>query len=439
MTSNEQVSRAHSDELPSGRKDYVLAVQAPACRLDDGTFATESAFAVHLKMLWAELRSDFDRLVLLAPEADRNEYDRHPERFGVLSERKDRICFVPAYKLDASVRQFWSNEALPLWRRLGTTLSTASYLHSGLASSLWKPYLFFVNTRAFFKKVPSTFVVDIDFRRMSYRRYRSGMWSLKSYVVNRVLHDTFKRAQLWFAVRSSKLLLLKSPSMVDAYGDGRPYVKDFLDAAHGDADVVSEAELADRLAQRERAAGPLQITYFGRFVEYKGLDLALDAIETANTRGADVRLTLIGDGEIIDRLRTRASSPALSSVVTFLPTVPYGQRVFELIDAADITIASPKGEDTPRAALDSMARGLPVLAFDIDYFANLSEKSGAVILGAWLSADALADQLVALSRDRKRVADMARKAVAFARLNSQEIWLERRMRWTQTAYRGESF
>lgn len=419
-------------------RDYVLAVQAAACRLDDASFATESAFALHLKALWSDLSPDFDRLVVVAPEFDKLAFDGNPAAYGVISEKQDGIVLVTAYKIGTSPFEFWRRDALPLWRRLGEVFSTAGYVQSGLASNIWIPYLFLVNTRALLNKTPSTFIIDIDFRKMSHRYFRSGVWSRKSYIVNRVLHDTFKQAQVWLAVKTSKLVLLKSPSMTAAYGGGKPHVKDFLDAAHGTGDVVSDEDLRARLAQRTALQRPLEVSYFGRFATYKGLDLTLDAVEIAIARGADIRLTLIGGGECLEDLRTRAKSEGLKGAVRFLPFVPYGQALFALVDQTDLTIASPKGEDTPRAALDSMARGVPVLAFDIDYFRNLSEKSGAVVLAQWPSAESLAGQLVALAQDRSRISGMAWKAAAFARANTQDIWLEKRFRWTKEAYTKRS-
>lgn len=418
------------------RKDYVLAVQAPARSLGNGSFDTESAFALHLKALRADLGSDFERLVLLAPEIPEDIHERNRAAYGRISEDQDGIAFVPIYEDGATPLQFWTKHALPLWRRLGDLLSNAGYVHSGLEENIWAPYMALVNVRAWMKGLPSTFVIDIDFRQMSYRFWRTGVWSRKSYIVNRLLHDPFKHLQVWLAVRSSKLVLLKSPSMVAAYGAGRPHVKDFLDAAHSAEDVVSDESLETRLSQRAGGKRPLEVIYFGRFVPYKGLDLVLEAVARAIAQGANVRLTLVGSGECLEGLREQSASLGLDHAVAFLPAVPYGPRLFEIVDRADVAIAAPKIEDTPRAALDAMARGVPIVAFDIDYFKNLAEKSGAVALAQWPSPASLGEQLVKLEQDRPAVARMARKGVAFARANTQEIWLDRRTKWTKAAIHG---
>ena len=415
-------------------KDYVVVTQAPAFGLGDGRFVTESAYAIHLKALRADLGADFSRLIVVAPEMQKSIYEKNPNAFGCIAEDADGIAFVPAHKNGASPAQFWMKELIPFWKRLTGVLSSAGYVQTGLASDIKVPYLALVNARVWLKKIPSTFMIDIDFRQMSQRFYRTGVWSRKSYLVNRIIYDPFKSLQLWLAVRASNLTLLKSPSMVAAYGAGRPQVKDFLDAAHSTRDVVTQEHLENRLVAREEGNRPLEVVYFGRFVPYKGLDLALDAVEHARRRGANIRLTFIGSGECLESLRQRAETPELRDAVTFVAPVPYGPQLFDLIDRGDVTIAAPKTEDTPRAALDSMARGLPIVAFDIDYFKNLAAKSGAVVLAEWPLPESLAERLVELDKDRSSVAKMARQAVAFAQANTQEIWLQRRTEWTRAAY-----
>ena len=412
-------------------KDYVLAVQAPAHSLGHGRFAMESAFTVHIRELKARLSPPFARLVVIAPALSQEQYAASGVVFGVLSEAEDGVIFVP---VRAPGRQhFWSGAGIPAWRHMRAILATAGYVHGGLSWDLRSPDLLLLNLLAWRRRLPTTFVVDIDFRKTSSRFRALGLWSRKSYVVNRLLHDPFKRFQVWLAARMSSLALLKSSSMVEDYGRGRANVKDFLDAAHSARDVVSDEVLDARLAQRA-AQRRLDVVYFGRMVPYKGIDLVLDALELATRQGADIHLTLVGGGESVDELRQRVQRAGLQDSVTFVPPVAYGDQLFEIVDRADVAVAAPKVEDTPRAALDAMARGLPIVAFDIDYFKYLADKSGAVVLAAWPSAESLGTAMVRLAGEREAVADMARKAVVFARANTQEIWLDKRLAWTLDAY-----
>lgn len=412
-------------------KDYVLAVQAPAHSLGHGRFAMESAFVVHIRELKARLLPPFARIVVMAPELSKEQYEASGFVFGHLSEAEDGVAFVPMRA--PGRRHFWAGAGIPAWRHMRSILATAGYVHSGLSWDIRAPDLFLLNFLAWRRRIPTTFVVDIDFRKTSRRYHALGLWSGKSYAVNRLLHDPFKRLQVWLAARMSSLVLLKSSSMVEDYGRGQPNVRDFLDAAHSARDVVSDEALDARLAHRA-AQRRFAIVYFGRMVPNKGIDIVIEALELATRQGADVHLTLVGGGESVDELRRRAQCSGLQNAVTFVPPVAYGDQLFEIIDRADVAVAAPRVEDTPRAALDAMARGLPIVAFDIDYFKYLADRSGAVALAAWPSADSLSTAITRLARDRETVATMARRAVVFARANTQEIWLNKRLTWTLDAY-----
>ena len=413
----------------SRKTDYIMAVQAAAFPLGEDRFATESAFATHLKELKVALGSTFRRIVVIAPTFSEQFYDENRAILGELSAEVDGITLVPAFDLATDSRLFWTKEAGSLYRRLRSTFDHAGVLHTGLASDIWRPYLLLVNLLAFVNRVPMLFVVDIDFRQLSRRYYMSGVWNKRSYLINRCLHDPFKYMQVWLAVRACNLVLLKSPAMVAAFGSQRANVRDFLDAAHSASDVLSDKELEAKLISRRAENRRLEIVYFGRFVPYKGVDCIIEAVQLAVDQGAKINLTLIGTGECDGQLRNEVISRGLGDIVTFRPMAMYGPPLFELIDRADVAVAAPRVEDTPRAALDALARGLPIVAFDIDYFLNLSEKSGAIALARWPSPKSIAERLVMLQNDRAIVEMMARNAVAFARNNTQEFWLSNRVRW----------
>ena len=92
-------------------------------------------------------------------------------------------------------------------------------------------------------------------------------------------------------------------------------------------------------------------------------------------------------------------------------------------------LAAPLIEDTPRAAFDAMARGLPILAYDTSYFRDLAE-SGAVDLATWPEPSSLAQRLECLAIDRARLAKLAENGLSFAALNTQQFWLNLRVKWT---------
>ncbi len=411
--------------------DYVIAVQAPAYPVSPTQFATESAFAEHLKELRTSVGPGFGRVVLIAPQLPQAQYEAKKQHLGSIDLARDGIVFLPTHPTDVSAKNFWLKHARRIWQQARSAARTAGIVHSGLADDTYRPMLGFVNLAAWLARRPVIFVVDIDFRQHTRRYHALGLWSRKSYLVNRVLHDPFKWVQVWLATRQFQLVLLKSASMVKDFGAGRPNVKNFYDTVHAAKDVLSPNEAVPRLAWLAEPHEPLHLAYFGRFVAYKGLDRAIEGVRLARERGANVRLTLIGEGECRAALLRQVETGGLADVVTFLPPVPYGPALFDQLARAHLTIATPLTEDTPRAAFDSMARGLPLLAFDISYFKDLADESGAVVLARWHEAASIADRLVELARNRSPLPEMARRGLDFARANTQTIWLERRAGWVR--------
>ena len=98
--------------------DYLLVVQAPCARVSTGVFATESAFAEHLRILRKKLGARFDRIVVAAPEMTDAEYGALAGSLGRVDADADGIVFLPLHRTDVRARDFWLHEAAPIWRKL---------------------------------------------------------------------------------------------------------------------------------------------------------------------------------------------------------------------------------------------------------------------------------------------------------------------------------
>lgn len=411
--------------------DYLLVVQAPAHSLPGGRFATESAFAQHLRAIRRELGPRFKRLVLLAPGMARSEFERGQSSLAVIDEEADGIFFHEAFPSGVSRISFWSHYAQPLRRRIRELVSKAAVVHSGLSDDLWRPLMALVNWVAWRAGRPLVFVVDIDFRRDSDRYRAMGVWGLRAYLINRWVYDPLKWLQVWHAVRAFDLVLLKSRSMVGDFGRGRGNVRNFYDTVHQPGDLISPHENQLRQAMVKRPDTPLRLVYFGRLVPYKGVAHSIESVVRARTLGANVQFTIIGSGECEHDLRCLVGSLKAESFIEFVPPVPYGEPLFSLLADQTMMLASPIAEDTPRAAFDALARGIPIVAFDTDYYRDLAESSGAVFLSPWPDQEKMGDLLLRLSDDRGSVADAMAAAVNFATANTQPRWIRRRMDWVE--------
>jgi glycosyltransferase involved in cell wall biosynthesis len=409
--------------------DFVMVTQAHGYAVREGVFAVESAYAEHLKLMRQVLGDRFRRLVLIGPTLDAGEYERRIGELGEIDETEHGIAYMPAHPTSISRPAFWLRQLLPVWRTVNRAVRQATVVQAGMSTELGRPVMAIASIAAWWHRRPLVYVVDIDFRQHAKRFYLTGQWSLKSFIVNRYVYDPLKWIQLWLAPKISALVLLKSMTLVRDFGRGLPHVKNFFDTVQSASQVLDETE-ARLLQQRLRRTDvPLTAVYFGRLARNKGVNLMIEAVRLARERGVNLRLSIIGDGECLADLQRQAHEADLEDRVSFAPPVSYGESLFTLLEQADVCLAAPLIEDTPRAAFDAMARGLPIVAFDITYFRDIAAASEAVALAAWPSAEELAKRLIELSQDRERLARMAANALRFAASNTQSFWLETRMSW----------
>ena len=107
----------------------------------------------------------------------------------------------------------------------------------------------------------------------------------------------------------------------------------------------------------------VRIITVARATEYKGIDLALDAMaELVHRRGRrDVRYELCGDGPDLERFRRRAEEARLGEFVEFPGLV---SDVPRRLARADVAFHPSRGEALSLAILEYMRSGLPVVVSD---------------------------------------------------------------------------
>ena len=100
-------------------------------------------------------------------------------------------------------------------------------------------------------------------------------------------------------------------------------------------------------------------------------------------------------------------------------------------------LAAPLSEDTPRSALDAMASGQAIVGYDTYYYRDFASEGAGVVTVPWSQSEVLGKQLFELSKDRELLAHLFSKSRAFALENTQEIWLDRRLCWTEQAVKAK--
>jgi len=102
---------------------------------------------------------------------------------------------------------------------------------------------------------------------------------------------------------------------------------------------------------------PARLCYIGRLEREKNPEALFEAIQ-----GLDVELLVIGNGSLGTRLREQASQHRLS--VQFLGNVP-NRQLPDILNRASIFVMPSLLEGHPKALLEAMACGLPVIGTDV--------------------------------------------------------------------------
>jgi glycosyltransferase involved in cell wall biosynthesis len=178
---------------------------------------------------------------------------------------------------------------------------------------------------------------------------------------------------------------------------------DKLHVVHCGVDL-SEFEPVSR-----NGAGPVDVLTVGRALPVKGQALLIEAVADIARRGQDVRLTIVGDGPLIDELRERAASLGVADRVTFAGAVGPDQ-VPAFLARSDVFALTSFAEGLPVVLIEAAASGLPVVASGITGIPELVEHGESGMLFVPGRADALAEALgavVAAPPERRRAMGQA--------------------------------
>jgi glycosyltransferase involved in cell wall biosynthesis len=142
----------------------------------------------------------------------------------------------------------------------------------------------------------------------------------------------------------------------------------------------------------------------------KGLDVLLRAWAevTAERRGRDLRLLLVGSGEDAGRVRGLVHTQRLDGVTFLDRWVQDRARIREVLSAADVYAFPSRHEGFPVAPIEAMACALPVVAADAQGVRDAVTDCGVVVQRD--DPAALAKALGELLDDEDRRRDLGRAA-----------------------------
>jgi poly(glycerol-phosphate) alpha-glucosyltransferase len=160
-----------------------------------------------------------------------------------------------------------------------------------------------------------------------------------------------------------------------------------------------------------------------RLVDQKRVDHAIAAWPAVLRRRPNARLDIYGDGPLKSRLQAQIDQLGVGAAVTLRGYTPNASRA---LSTAAALVVSSNYEGQPLVVLESLARGCPVVAYDISYgLADMVEPGVTGELGPAGDISALAETISRVVGDATRVARYSANAIEWARAHGAEESMRR--------------
>jgi glycosyltransferase involved in cell wall biosynthesis len=188
---------------------------------------------------------------------------------------------------------------------------------------------------------------------------------------------------------------------------------------------------------RQRAAprgGKLRLVHTARQEIAKGAGTIIRALPRLAAPFPGVHLDIIGDGPALGEFRGLAESLGVSSRVSFKGKLTHNGVLASLHQADLFCFPTTSSDGFPKAVLEALATGLPVVATPVSVLPQLL-GSGAGVLTADAGIGALAAAVLECVSDPAAYQAMSRKALEVASAYSLESWAREVHRLCQESWR----
>jgi glycosyltransferase involved in cell wall biosynthesis len=152
----------------------------------------------------------------------------------------------------------------------------------------------------------------------------------------------------------------------------------------------------------------------------KGTDVLIESLPAIRAVFPETTVDVVGDGDAVPALRAAAESLGLSEQVRFHGKVNH-ESVMRLLSQAHLFCYPTASEGFPKAVLEALASGLPVITTPVSVLPALIGSESGVLLGE-AGPEALARAVVDCLSDADRYRAMSESALQRAREYSLEKW-----------------
>jgi glycosyltransferase involved in cell wall biosynthesis len=131
----------------------------------------------------------------------------------------------------------------------------------------------------------------------------------------------------------------------------------------------------------------LELVTVSRLDPGKNVGATLDALAVLRRDVPDVRFTVVGDGSMAEAWKAQAARLGLSDIVRFPGRVGHDDVLAILAKSHIFVFPTNVAEGFPKAVLEAMACGLPIIATRVSVIPELLRSRGGIVLPATTAAD----------------------------------------------------
>jgi glycosyltransferase involved in cell wall biosynthesis len=386
----------------SGALDDTLLIYAPVPLYRDAAGELHiEAQAVNGLRLWA---ANFSEVIVMMPM----ESAAPPAGWVPVSETGSSLDRVRLEVLPLAYRPDRFFRALPATRRrIEELIGRARYLSFAIGGLFgdWGAVAAFAAHRMGRPFAVWTDRVESEVVR---RGASSGHWRarLRARLTHRPM-AALERA----VIRRAALGLFHGKETYDTYA---PHCRGPAEVVHdihlSRKDHISPEALDAKIAGA--AEGPLRIFYAGRAEPMKGPLDWVEVLERLAALGVDFRARWLGDGSEREAMVERIEAAGLGARVEMPGFVSGRDTVIAELQASHVFLFCHLTPESPRCLIEALASGCPIVGYESPYPSDLIAEHGGGLLVPARDTAALAQQLAALSADRRRLGSLMQAAAA---------------------------
>ena len=232
---------------------------------------------------------------------------------------------------------------------------------------------------------------------------------------DRALEEAMWRYVLWYYSQMDAIFVPSEATANDLTARGLPRERIHLYPRGVDAEQFASAWENKRQARPLAFMQGLNFLYVGRVSKEKGLFLLVDAFARVSKALPEARLTMVGDGPILDELRRKAAQ-----LPVHFTGCLHGDDLIAAYEQADIFVFPSITDTFGNVVLEAQASGLPVIVSGYGGPREniLEGRTGLIVREE--NAAAYAEAMMELARDPARLHIMQCEARAYAQSRSLE-------------------